>query len=304
MSRGTIPIPIEVGMRYRGIIGGEVGFRLLQRLLPISPRNEITTAYDGRSKTEVLFGPEVWRELEGKAVVDFGCEGGIEALDMAQHGVGRVIGIDINREALASANKKAAELGLAERCTFATETDEKVDVVVSFDAFEHFRDPLAMLRVMRRFLKDDGYVLACFGPTWYHPLGGHGFSIFPWAHMVFTEEVLMRWYRTQSGDDARRFGDVRGGLNQLTIRGFEQIVAQSEFELASFETLPIRKLRVFANRLTREFTTSVVRCRLVPRMPNLCSPPSTSHGPARTRAFSRASPDRCHGWDQSQGPSR
>lgn len=142
---------------------------------------------------EVLFGADIWNELRGKTIVDFGCESGIEAMDMARHGVGRVIGIDINQDALEDANKTAAELGLADRCFFTTNTDDKADVVVSFDAFEHFADPLAILNVIRGLLKEDGYILACFGPTWYHPLGGHGFSIFPWAHMVFTENVLMRW---------------------------------------------------------------------------------------------------------------
>ena len=249
-----------------GIIGGEIGYRLLRRLIPISPGNDVTTAYAGRSKMEVLLGADIWNELRGKTIVDFGCEAGFEALEMLRHGARRVIGIDINPHALEYANRKAAEAGLADRCTFSTKTDEKADIVVSFDAFEHFADPLAMLAVMRGLLKEDGYIVACFGPTWYHPMGGHGFSIFPWAHLVFTEDVLMRWYREKSGiADARRFGEIRGGLSQLTIRHFEKVVAQSAFEFASFEAVPIRKLRPVANRLTREFTTSMVRCRLVPR---------------------------------------
>ena len=237
-----------------GIIGGRVGYRMLRSLVKVSPGNEITTAYDGKSKMEVLFGPQVWRELSGKTVVDFGCEGGVAAIDMAQHGVRRVIGIDINEDALAIANKKAAALGLADRCLFTTKIDERVDVVVSLDAFEHFADPLAMLGVMRGLLKEDGYILTCFGPTWYHPLGGHGFSIFPWAHLLFSENVLMRWYRETHKREGRRFGDVRGGLNQLSIRRFERIVAQSEFQLQTLETVPIRKLAALNNRLTREFT--------------------------------------------------
>lgn len=248
-----------------GFIGGEIGYRLLRSLVKVSPGNEITTAYDGKVRMEVLFGPDIWQELGGKTVVDFGCEAGIETIEMLQHGVGRVFGIDINEHALQIATKKAAEAGLADRCSFATEVREKVDVVVSLDAFEHFADPLAMLRVMHGLLKDGGYVLTCFGPTWYHPLGGHGFSIFPWAHLLFTEKVLMRWYRETFKRDAWRFVEVRGGLNQLTIRRFERIVAQSPFRLESFEAVPIRRLRPLANRLTREFTTAVVRCRLIPR---------------------------------------
>ena len=248
-----------------GIIGGELGYRLLCSMVKVSPGNEITTAYDGKSKMEVLFGPQVWKELAGKTVVDFGCEGGIEAIDMAQHGVGRVIGIDIREEALEIARKSAAEAGLEDRCSFTTELHEKVDVVVSLDAFEHFSDPLATLGVMRGLLKDDGYILTCFGPTWYHPLGGHGFSVFPWAHLIFSERALLRWLRSKSSTNAQRFSEVPGGLNQLTINQFEQTVAQSEFEIESFEAVPIRKLRPLANRFTREFTTAVVKCKLVPR---------------------------------------
>ena len=251
-----------------GVLGGELGYRLLRRLQKVSPGNDVTTAYDGRSKMEVFFGPEIWRELSDKTVLDFGCEAGVEAIDMAQHGVPRVIGLDIREEPLASARAAAKEAGVENACTFTTQTDEKVDVIVSLDAFEHFGDPLAMLGKMRRLLKDDGYILTCFGPTWYHPLGGHGFSIFPWAHLVFTESVLMRWYREDSGRPGQRFNEVAGGLNQLTVKQFEKIVAQSEFKFESIEAVPIRKLKPFANKLTREFTTAVVKCKLVPRPRN------------------------------------
>ncbi len=208
-------------------------------------------------------------EQNNKTVVDFGCEGGLEAIDMAQHGVQRVIGIDINTHGLAMATKRAKEAGVEDRCTFTTQTDEKADIVISLDAFEHFKDPLAILGVMRRIVKDDGYVLACFGPTWYHPLGGHGFSIFPWAHLVFTEGSFMRLYRESVNDpdytNVRHFRDVRGGLSQLSINQFRKVVALSDFEFSTFETVPIRRIRILNNPLTREFTTSVVRCRLVPK---------------------------------------
>jgi len=248
-----------------GVLGGEVGYRLLRQLVKISPGNEVTTAYDGLSKMEVFFGPNIWQDLADKTVLDFGCEAGIEAIDMAQHGVRRVIGLDIREEPLKAAREAAKKAGLEDACVFTTKTDEKVDVVVSLDAFEHFADPAAMLKVMRRLLKEDGYILTCFGPTWYHPLGGHGFSIFPWAHLLFTESVMMRWYREESGKPAYHFNEVSGGLNQLTVRAFEKIVAKSEFKFESMEPVPIRKLRFIANRVTREFTTAVVKCKLVPK---------------------------------------
>ena len=248
-----------------GIIGGTLGYRLLRYLSPGSTGNNDYAAYQGRSKIEVLFGPQIWKELEDKVVLDFGCEGGLESIDMAQHGVRKVIGLDLYEDSLANARKRAEEAGVGGKCVFTTTPSEKVDVIMTMDAFEHFADPAAILRTMRELLKEDGYVLACFGPTWYHPLGGHGFSIFPWAHLVFTEKAIMRWYGEFSREKATCFGEVRGGLNQMTISRFEKIVSQSEFRFESFDATPIRKLRPLQNRLTREFTTAVVKCKLVPR---------------------------------------
>jgi SAM-dependent methyltransferase len=248
-----------------GVISGEIGYRLLRKLKKVCPSNDITTAYDGLSKMEVFFGPEIWRDLADKTVLDFGCEAGVEAIDMAQHGVRRVIGLDIREEPLEMARQAAKKAGVDNSCVFTMDTDEKVDVVVSLDAFEHFRDPVAMLKVMRGLLKDDGYILACFGPTWYHPLGGHGFSIFPWAHLVFSESVFMRCYREDTGRAAYHFEEVLGGLNKLTVSRFKRVVAQSDFEFESIEPVPIRKLKFLSNEWTREFTTAVVKCKLVPK---------------------------------------
>lgn len=248
-----------------GLVGGTVGYRLLRYLHPGSTGNNDYTAYQGRSKLEVLLGENVWDEFAGKIVVDFGCESGIESVEIAQHGARKVIGVDLYDDSLEGARKRAVRGGVADRCTFVTEVTEKADVIMSLDAFEHFADPPAILKVMKGLLKDDGYILACFGPTWYHPLGGHGFSIFPWAHLVFTEQAFMRWYGDFARENATCFGEVRGGLNKMTIRRFEQIVASSDFRFESFETVPIRKLSLLANRITREFTTAVVRCKLVPK---------------------------------------
>ena len=249
-----------------GIIGGTLGYRILRYLSPGTTGNHDNSAYDGRSKLEVLFGPQIWDELRGKVVIDYGCECGTESTEMAQRGAVRVIGIDVREPPLADARAAAAKAGVSDRCVFTTNTDEKADVIVSLDAFEHFVDVAAELRNMRRLLNKGGYILTCFGPTWYHPLGGHGFAIFPWAHLVFTEKAILRWYREFANDDgATQFSKIRGGLNQMTIRRFEKTVAQSEFRFASFQAVPIRRLRRFANRFTREFTTAVVKARLVPR---------------------------------------
>ncbi len=213
----------------------------------------------------VLMGSQFFARIEGKAVIDFGCGEGADAVEMALKGARRVIGIDIREEVLQAAQEKALKAGVQNNCLFATSTTELADVVVSVDAFEHFADPAEILRVMNTLLEPAGVVLVSFGPTWYHPLGGHLFSVFPWAHLIFSEQALINWRSTFKTDGATRFGEVAGGLNQMTIAKFEDLVAHSPLKLSSLELVPIRKLRPVHNRLTREFTTAIVRCSLVKR---------------------------------------
>ena len=249
-----------------GIIGGTLGYNLLRRLSIDGDTGYCDgSAYDGISKIEKLLGAKIWSDTKGKVVIDFGCGDGKDAVEVAARGARKVIGVDIRERALAKARRAAADRGVADRCTFTTLTNEKADVILSLDAFEHFDDPAEILRAMRRLLKNDGCVIAAFGPTWYHPLGGHLFSPFPWAHLLFTEKSLIRWRSDFRTDGATRFREAEGGLNQMTIRRFEALVNESDFRFAEFEAVPIRKVQMLANRLTREFTTAIVRCKLVPR---------------------------------------
>ncbi|HEU5133428.1 MAG TPA: class I SAM-dependent methyltransferase [Pyrinomonadaceae bacterium] len=249
-----------------GIIGGTLGYNLLRRISGDGETGYCDgSAYQGISKIEKLLGENIWRDTRDKVVIDFGCGDGEDAVEVAARGARKVIGVDIRERALANARKAAAERGVADRCTFTTHTDEKADVILSLDAFEHFDDPAEILRIMRRLLKDDGCVIAAFGPTWYHPLGGHLFSPFPWAHLLFTEKSLIRWRNDFKTDGATRFGEVEGGLNQMTMRRFEGLISESDFKFAEFVPVPIRRIEFLANRLTREFTTAIVRCKLVPR---------------------------------------
>ena len=252
-----------------GIIGGSVGYHLLRRISADGETGYCDgSAYEGVSKLETLLGNKIWADTKDKVVIDFGCGDGEDAVEVAARGAKRVIGVDIRERALANARKRAEARGVSDVCVFTTQTDEKADVILSLDAFEHFDDPAEILRIMRRLLKDDGCIIAAFGPTWYHPLGGHLFSPFPFAHLIFTEKSLIRWRSDFKTDGATRFREAEGGLNQMTIRRFQAIVAESDFKFAEFEPVPIRKLKPIANRLTREFTTAIVRCKLVPRGTN------------------------------------
>jgi SAM-dependent methyltransferase len=242
-----------------------IQYRILKRISTGAPDCCGGCIYEGRSKLAVLMGDEFFNKIAGKVVIDFGCGEGAEAVEMAGRGAKRVIGIDIREDVLQAATQRAVSTGVQNTCLFVSSTKELADIVVSLDAFEHFADPAGILRIMNTLLQPTGEVLVSFGPTWYHPLGGHLFSVFPWAHLIFSEKALIRWRSTFKTDGATRFSEVAGGLNQMSIAKFEELIAGSPLRFASLELVPIKKLRRVHNRLTREFTTAIVRCRLVKR---------------------------------------
>ena len=247
-------------------IGGELGYRCLRWLKPKRESQEgAEPRFSYIQKIKNVVGSQGWESLRGKTILDFGCSSGDGCIEMAQHGARNVIGLDIRSNLLDLAKASAEKAGVSTRCTFSDSTNEQVDVVVSIDAFEHFDQPGEILRIMDRLLVVDGFVILSFGPTWYHPFGGHLFSIFPWSHLVFTENALIRWRSDFKHDGATRFSEVAGGLNMMTIKRFEELVKQSNFCIESFHTVPIRPLAWVHNSITREFTTSVVECKLVKR---------------------------------------
>jgi hypothetical protein len=71
---------------------------------------------------------------------------------------------------------------------------------------------------MYDLLRPGGQVVVSFGPPWFHPFGGHFFSVFRWAHLVFSEAALIEWRSAFKTDGATRFREVEGGLNQMTVR--------------------------------------------------------------------------------------
>jgi len=250
-----------------GFIGGDLGYHVLRYASRRAGRLTACdgSAYHGRSKIEALLGSEIWEALAGKVVLDFGCGVGTDTIEFARRGARRVIGLDIRADVLELARTEAERAGVADRCVFTTSTDERVDAVISIDGFEHYADPAQVLQTVRRVLNPDGRVFITFGPPWLHPLGGHLFSVFPWAHLLFTENALIRWRSDFKSDGATRFSEVAGGLNRMTVRRFRSLLERCDFAVERFEAVPIKRLRALSNVLTREFVTAMVRCELTPR---------------------------------------
>ena len=163
-----------------GIIGGNLGNSLLRLFQPMD--NVLSEKECGKNledtKLTLFFGDNFYKDIKGKTIIDFGCGAGKQAVEMALNGALKVIGVDIQEELLRQASCLAKKYGVAELCSFVTSTTESADMIISKDSFEHFSEPDVILRQMGRLLKPGGYIFAAFGPTWYHPQGGHFFLFF------------------------------------------------------------------------------------------------------------------------------
>jgi SAM-dependent methyltransferase len=107
-----------------------------------------------RMASELRVGP-------GKTFVDLGCGLGGPALLVAKETGARLIGVDLSSIAVATATKRAADLGIdAEfRVGAFAETglpDASVDAAMSEDALQYAADKLAAMREAARILRPGG----------------------------------------------------------------------------------------------------------------------------------------------------
>jgi SAM-dependent methyltransferase len=94
----------------------------------------------------------------GRRVLDLGCRDG--ALTREYASGNDVVGVDVDRDALAEAEKLGIEThwaDLEERLPFG---DESFDVVVAGELLEHLRDPFALVAEARRVLRPGGTFVA------------------------------------------------------------------------------------------------------------------------------------------------
>jgi SAM-dependent methyltransferase len=204
------------------------------------------------------FGARV--DVRGKRILDLGCGYGAMSILLAQHGAERVVGVDTDELRVAYANQKlkASFAGIAHKVTFAAPaalTEERFNVVVSQDCFEHYEDPKSIMRTIRGILLDNGQVVIGFSPLWKSPYGGHiGYMTkLPWAHLLFPESVIMQERkRYRPDEDSHAFAAMKGGLNKMTYARFLATMHDSGYKIDFLATnVTDSKLRPAVNLLRR-----------------------------------------------------
>jgi SAM-dependent methyltransferase len=131
------------------------------------------------------------------------------------------------------AEAKKAGVTLRSEALLPAQDRGQFDFVLSLDAMEHYSDPAFILKEMHLALRPGGRLLLSFGPPWYSPYGAHlrFMSPVPWIHLFFSENALMEERRRFRSDGAKKFSEVEGGMNQMTVGRFERMLGSSGFSI-------------------------------------------------------------------------
>ena len=201
--------------------------------------------------------PNLGELLRNRDVLDYGCGFGDQAAAMASEFAARVTGLDTHTGLLAAARQRYGHLA-----RFTHRLDgETYDVVVSQDAMEHYDEPRTVLSAMATALRHEGLILLTFGPPWWAPYGAHMryFCPLPWLQLWFSEKSVMAVRGRYRSDGAKRYEEVEGGLNKLSLRRFERIVQGSGLRLLECRYHSVKGIQFLTHiPMVRELTTVVV----------------------------------------------
>lgn len=237
-----------------------IQFLILKNLYKLNVKSASSSG--GRLSLQKLLGDNFVDAVNDKLVIDYGCGHGEDIEQIAGWKAKLALGIEIREEIVKNNQARVQKSNCSFSTELPTELKSNADIVISIDAFEHFDAPEIILHNMKDCLKPNGQAYICFGPPWFHPRGGHLFSVFPWAHLLLSEKALMKWRNQYFHDGATKFGEVSGGLNKMTISRFQKMVKTSGFETEELDYKPIRGMKILQFILGKEFSTAFVVARL------------------------------------------
>jgi SAM-dependent methyltransferase len=188
--------------------------------------------------------------LTGKRIADIGCGDGIIDLGVTMAAKpDRLVGFDILTTDVAELARRAADqIGLAElpdNLFFATSDevglpaeDASFDYVISWSAFEHIADPVAVLREVRRILVDDGVLFIQLWPFYHSAHGTHLVDWYPdgFAQFKHSNADILRTVR-QAGPPAMatEMLEVYRTLNGITADDLQLALWRAGFRIVKVE---------------------------------------------------------------------
>lgn len=216
------------------------------------------------------FGPDFLKDIVGKTILDFGCGSGQQVTDLSLKGANLVIGVDMREKVLKQGVDLAREKGVYEKVKFITnikdEFNEFFDIIISQNSFEHYSNPSDVITLWKKLLNPNGKIYITFGPPWHAPYGAHTFFFtkLPWVNLLFKESTVMKVRSCFRTDGAKHYEDVEGGLNKMTVKRFEKIIAESDLNISYVNYRAVKKMK-FLTRIPffRELFVNHIDCILI-----------------------------------------
>lgn len=133
---------------------------------------------------------------------------------------------------------------------------ERLDLVFSYNAFEHFCDPRQALSVLVRAVRPGGHLFFEFGPLYCGPWGLHAYRMLPmpYPQFLFSREFLERKLRETGVRDLGRELDELQHLNQWRVQQFRDLWESSGCAIVLYEEIVNDQFLETVTRYPASFT--------------------------------------------------
>jgi SAM-dependent methyltransferase len=192
--------------------------------------------------------------LKGRDIADVGCGDGIMALGLhARVQPQRLVGMDINPVDTELLLERAQRYGVGDDLPASLSfvrsepehlpaEDDSFDLVYTWSAFEHVREPVALLTEVARVLRPGGTLMLQLWPFFYSERGSHLWDWFPdpHHHLVDPPDALIATARASgvhSEEWTEYMLDEFRLLNRITIDDLHRSVLAAGMEVRKVELL-------------------------------------------------------------------
>ena len=193
--------------------------------------------------------------LTGRAVADLGCGDGIIDLGVVGRAAPeRLVGYDLHPTDAGTLLDRSRRFGgpaeLPPALEFAATGPQRIpaedasfDAVISWSAFEHVREPISVLREIRRILRPDGFMFLQLWPFYHSERGSHLWDWFPegFHHLGASEQEIADAMRAGDREEMREYmlAEYRT-LNRIDLDGLQRAILAGGMTIRQVELVSHR----------------------------------------------------------------